>query len=43
MRWVCIYCNKVMDRVNFTDFIEKSNKRAAERHGWQLVADKLPD
>ena len=43
MRWVCIYCNKVMDRANFTDFIEESNNRAAERHGWQLVADRLPD
>ena len=43
MRWVCIYCNKVMDRANFTDFIEESNSRFAERHGWRLVADRLPD
>ncbi len=43
MRWVCIYCNKVMDRANFTGFIEESNNRAAERHGWQLVVDRLTD
>ena len=42
-RWVCSYCNKIIDRANFTDFIEESNNRAAERHGWQLVADRLPD
>ena len=30
-------------RANFIDFIEESNNRAAERHGWQLVADRLPD
>ena len=47
MRWICTYCNSIMDRDNFTEFIEQSdndknsNQEAkVEYHAWRLL---LPD
>ena len=46
MRWICIYCNKIMDITNFTQFVRESdnnktsNQRAVvEYHGWRLLPD----
>lgn len=37
MRWICVYCNKIMDSTNFTDFIRDSDNKDAEYHGWQHI------
>ncbi len=46
MRWICIYCNSIMDSTNFIEFIKQSdndknsNQQAVvEYHGWRLLAD----
>jgi hypothetical protein len=36
MRWICIYCHRIMDRTDFTDFISDSdNPTKAEYHAWR--------
>jgi|GEM_PF-4686719 hypothetical protein len=44
MKWICIYCNSVMDCTNFTDFIKQSdndkntNQEAkVQYHAWRLL------
>ena len=37
MKWICVYCNKVMDKSNFIDFIEESDSVNGEYHGWKLL------
>ncbi|MGA6991082.1 MAG: hypothetical protein WBX81_11735 [Nitrososphaeraceae archaeon] len=44
MRWICIYCNKIMDITNFTQLVkesdnDKTSKQQAvvEYHGWRLL------
>jgi len=44
MKWICVYCNKVMDKSNFVNFIKESdndknsNQEAViEYHGWRLL------
>ena len=39
MKWVCIYCNKIMDSTNFVDFIHDSDNKDAEFHGWQRLLE----
>jgi hypothetical protein len=39
MKWICVYCKKVMDKTNFIDFIKESDDKEAEFHGWQLVSE----
>ena len=46
MRWICIYCNKIMDITNFTQLVKESdndktsNQQAVvEYHGWRLLPD----
>ena len=46
MKWICIYCNQIMDSTNFRDFINESNNdknsnqhAVVEYHGWRLVLD----
>ena len=46
MRWIYIYCNKIMDTTNFTQFViesdndKTSNQQAVvEYHGWHLLPD----
>ena len=36
MKWICVYCNKVIDRTNFVDYIKDSDK--GEYHGWRRLA-----
>ena len=43
MKWICIYCNSIMDSTNFTDFIKQSdndknsNQEAkVHNHAWRL-------
>jgi hypothetical protein len=43
-RWICIYCNSIMDCTNFIEFIRQSdndknsNQEArVEYHGWRLL------
>jgi hypothetical protein len=49
-KWECIHCHSVMDRTNFTDFIEESdndknsNQEArVQYHTWQAVQDDMSD
>jgi hypothetical protein len=38
MKWICIYCHRIMDRTNFTDFIKDSdNYPNAEYHAWRRL------
>jgi len=46
MKWICIYCNQLMDSTNFRDFITESDKdknsnqhAVVEYHGWRLLAE----
>ena len=46
MRWICIYCNKIMDITNFTEFIKESDNDktsnqqvVVEYRGWRLLPD----
>ena len=48
MRWICIYCNSIMDSANFTDFIKQSDNdknsnqgAVVEYHAWRLLPDEL--
>jgi len=43
MKWVRVYCKKVMDRTNFIDFIKESDSKDAEFHGWQRLPDEAED
>ena len=38
MKWICVYCNKVMDSTNFMDFIKDSDN--GEYHGWQRLPER---
>jgi hypothetical protein len=47
MKWICIYCNQLMDSTNFRDFITESDKdknsnqhAVVEYHGWRLLAEE---
>jgi hypothetical protein len=35
MKWICIYCHRIMDKSNFTDFIRDSDNYRAEYHAWR--------
>ena len=37
MKWICVYCNKVMDRTNFIDFIKESDSYKGGYHGWRRL------
>ena len=37
MKWICVYCNMVMDRENFMDFIEESDSDNGEYHAWRCL------
>ena len=44
MKWICIYCNSIMDSTNFTDFIKQSDndKNSIQEakvtyHAWRLL------
>ena len=37
MRWIYIYCNKIMDKANFIDFIKESDDSKGEHHDWRLL------
>ena len=37
MKWICVYCNKIMDSTNFADFIRESDNPNAEYHGWKML------
>jgi hypothetical protein len=46
MRWICIYCDRIMDHTNFTEFIKQSdNDQNSTReakvlyHSWRLMED----
>ena len=46
MRWICVYCDSIMDKTNFTEFIKQSdndknsNQQAAvEYHSWRSLSD----
>ena len=46
MRWICIYCNNIMDCTNFKEFIKQSdgdknsNQEAkVEYHSWRLLPE----
>ena len=43
-KWVCVHCNKVMDKSNFEDFIKESDndknsnqEAVVEYHHWSLL------
>ena len=43
-KWVCLHCNKVMDKSNFVDFINESDndknsieEAVVEYHKWKLI------
>lgn len=37
MKWICVYCHKIMDKDNFAEFIKDSDNPGEEIHGWQLM------
>ncbi|MGC1134386.1 MAG: hypothetical protein WA941_16280 [Nitrososphaeraceae archaeon] len=46
MRWICIYCNSIMDCTNFTEFIKQSDndknsnqEAVVEYHAWHLLTE----
>jgi hypothetical protein len=38
MKWICIYCSKVMDKDNFIDVLEEGMEDD-EYHSWRRVTD----
>ena len=40
MKWICVYCHKIMDRTSFMDFIKESDNKEAEYHGWQRMLEQ---
>lgn len=40
MKWICVYCKKVMDSTNFIDFITESDSKDTEIHGWRLMPEE---
>lgn len=40
IRWICVYCNKIMDKSNFAQFIEDSDNKNTEYHGWRLILEE---
>ena len=47
MRWICVYCNNLMDKTNFTKFIRESdNDKSSNQeaivnyHSWRLLPDQ---
>ena len=45
-RWICIYCNDIMDSTNFTDYIKQSDndknsvqEAEVQYHAWRLLMD----
>ena len=41
MKRVCIYCHRIMDKSNFTDFIRDSdNYPNAEYHAWRHLTSE---
>ena len=48
-KWVCVHCNKVMDKSNFEDFIKESDndknsnqEAVVEYHHWSLLPSSSP-
>ena len=48
-KWVCVHCNKVMDKSNFEDFIKESDndknsnqEAVVEYHNWSLLPSSSP-
>ena len=39
MKWICVYCKRVMDSTKFIDFIRDSDDKEAELHGWQRLPE----
>lgn len=35
MRFICIYCDKILDKSNFADFIRDSGNEGTEYHAWR--------
>jgi hypothetical protein len=35
MRFICVYCHRIMDKSNFADFIKVSDNKGAEYHAWR--------
>lgn len=35
MKFICIYCQRIMNQSNFTDFIKDSDNKDAEYHAWR--------
>jgi hypothetical protein len=35
MKFICIYCHRIMNQTNFTDFIKDSDNKDAEYHAWR--------
>jgi len=39
VKFICIYCSKILDINNFQDFINDSENKDAELHGWKLMPE----
>lgn len=37
MRIIWIYCNRILDKSNFADFIKNSDNKGAEYHAWRYL------
>jgi hypothetical protein len=35
MRFICVYCRRIMDKSNFADFIKVSDNKGTEYHAWR--------
>jgi hypothetical protein len=35
MRFICIYCNKITDSTNFSDFNSDNDDKPAAYHAWR--------
>ena len=41
MKWICVYCHKIMDKSNFVDFIKDSDNGVY--HEWKSITTAAND
>ena len=40
MRFICVYCHRILDKSNFAGFIRDSDNKGAEYHAWRHLTPK---
>jgi hypothetical protein len=40
MRFICVYCHRILNKSNFAGFIRDSDNKGAEYHAWRHLEPK---